>query len=158
MLSDTEKSEIEGIMEHAETKRSACVDALLIVQKYRGWVSDEALADVATTLEMSTAELDSIATFYNLIFRKPVGKHVIHVCDGISCWIMGGHNIRDHLQSRLGIKAGETTADGQITLLPGDCMGACDRAPAMIIDETLHGNLTIEQLDKVIDELKDGQA
>jgi NADH-quinone oxidoreductase subunit E len=153
MLSDTEKKEIEATVQHAETQRSACVDALLIVQRHRGWVSDEALADVAAALEMSTAELDSIATFYNLIFRKPVGKHVVHVCDGISCWIMGGHAVRDRVRERLGIRAGETTEDGEITFLPADCMGACDRAPTMIVDQTLYGNVTPEKVDEILDEL-----
>ena len=134
MLSETERKLIDDELKHAFTAQSACVEALLIVQRSRGYVSDEALEEIAARLGMSTAELESIATFYNLIFRKPVGRHVIHVCDGISCWVTGGKRVGERVQERLGIRPGETTQDGAFTLLPADCMGVCDRAPAMIIE------------------------
>ena len=120
MLSPEERQEIEAEIAHYPDKRAVCIDAMKVVQHHRGWVSDEALGDVAELLEMSVDELDSVATFYNLIFRKPVGRHVIMVCDSVSCWIMGYDRVREHLISRLGIKLGETTPDGRFTLLARD--------------------------------------
>ncbi len=150
MLSETELELIEKEKLHAVTPRSACVEALLIVQRSRGWVSDEALNEVAERLGMPAVELESIATFYNLVFRKPVGKHVVHVCDGISCWVTGGKKVSEQVQRLLGIRPGETTSDGKFTLLPGDCMGVCDRAPAIIIDRTVYGPVTESQIEEII--------
>jgi NADH-quinone oxidoreductase subunit E len=150
MLSAEEKKEIEAEFPRYEQKRAACVEALKIVQRHRGWVSDEALIAVADFLEMTPAELDGVATFYNLIFRKPVGKHIILVCDSVSCWIMGYERILQHLQDRLGIVFGETTADGVFTLLPIVCLGACDQAPAMMIDDELYGNLEPAKIDEIL--------
>jgi NADH-quinone oxidoreductase subunit E len=150
MLTAEEKKEIEAEFPRYEQKRAVCVEALKIVQLHRGWVSDEALIAVAEFLEMTPAELEAVATFYNLIFRKPVGKHVILVCDSVSCWIMGYERILQHLQDRLGIVLGETTADGLFTLLPIVCLGACDQAPAMMIDDELYGNLDPGKIDEIL--------
>jgi NADH-quinone oxidoreductase subunit E len=150
MLTAKEKKEIEVEFLRYEQKRAVSVEALKIVQRYRGWVSDDTLIEVAEFLEMTPAELDAVATFYNLIFRKPVGKHVILVCDSVSCWIMGYERIRQHLQDRLGIALGETSADGVFTLLPIVCLGACDQAPAMMIDDNLYGNLDPAKIDEIL--------
>jgi len=150
MLTAEEKKEIEAEFPRYEQKRAVSVEALKIVQRHRGWVSDEALAAVAEFLEMTPAELDAVATFYNLIFRKPVGKHVILVCNSITCWIMGYEGILGHLKQRLDIELGETTADGRFTLLPIVCLGACDQAPAMMIDEELYGNLDPAKIDAIL--------
>jgi NADH-quinone oxidoreductase subunit E len=150
MLTTEEKKEIEAEFPRYEQKRAACVEALKIVQRHRGWVSDETLIAVAEFLEMTPAELDGVATFYNLIFRKPVGKHIILVCDSVSCWIMGYERILQHLQDRLGIVLGETSADGLFTLLPIVCLGACDQAPAMMIDDELYGNLDPDKIDEIL--------
>jgi NADH-quinone oxidoreductase subunit E len=150
MLTEQEKKEIEAVAEHYPMKRAAGIDALKIVQKHRGWVSDEVLTLVADVLEMSSTDLDAVATFYNFIFRRPVGRHVILVCDSVSCWIMGYGTIVNHLENRLGIGLGETTGDGRFTLLPNVCLGACDRAPAMMIDDELYGDLDAEKIDKIL--------
>jgi NADH-quinone oxidoreductase subunit E len=150
MLTDEERREIQSEAAPSVHKRAAGPEALKIVQRRRGWVSDEALEEVAAALEMTPAELDSVATFYNLIFRRPVGRHVILVCDSVSCWVMGYEDIRRHLAARLGIALGETTADGRFTLLPIVCLGACDRAPAMMIDDELYGNLTPQRIDEIL--------
>ena len=150
MLTSDEQKEIEAVLRHYPLKKGAGIDALKIVQKHRGWVSDDALKDVAATLEMSPSELDTVATFYNLIFRRPVGRHVILVCDSVSCWIMGYDTLADHLKLRLGIGFGETTADGRFTLLPHVCLGACDRAPVMMIDEELFVDLDAEKIDGIL--------
>ncbi len=150
MLSDEEKKEIEAELAQYEQKRAACIEALRIVQHHRGWVSDEALSDVAQAMDMTPDELDSVATFYSLIYRRPVGRHVIHVGNSITCWIMEQEEVFMHLKSRLGIDWGETSADGGFTLLPIPCLGACDQAPAMLIDNELYGNLTPQKLDEIL--------
>jgi NADH-quinone oxidoreductase subunit E len=154
VLSAEERREIESEFEHYPDKRALTIDAMKIVQKHRGWVSDEALKDISELLEVPVSELDSVATFYNLIFRKPVGRHVIMVCDSISCWMMGYDRLRDHLMSRLGVKMGETTPDGRFTLLPIVCLGTCDHAPAMLVDEDLHRDLDTEKIDSILEQYK----
>jgi NADH-quinone oxidoreductase subunit E len=151
MLSDQEKQEITAELAHCEFKQSASIDALKIIQKHRGWVSDEAIRDVAAVLEMSADELDAVATFYSFIFRRPVGRHVILVCDSISCWVMGYNPLLDLLKTKLGIAFGETTGDNRFTLLPISCLGACDRAPAMMVDDQLHGPVTVEMITEILD-------
>ena len=150
MLTESEKKEIEAEARHYDYKRAACVDALKVVQRHRGWVSDESLRDVAEYLEMTPDELDNVATFYNLICRKPVGKHVILVCDSVSCWIMGYERVRQRLSERLGIGFGETTADERFTLLPIVCLGTCDHAPAIMIDCDLCRDVDPEKLDAIL--------
>ncbi|MFO0753846.1 MAG: NADH-quinone oxidoreductase subunit NuoE [Thermodesulfovibrionales bacterium] len=150
MLSEEERQEIERELRHYDRKSAVSVEALKIVQKHRGWVSDEGIRDVAEILDMTVDELDAVATFYNLIFRKPVGRHVILLCNTISCWVMGYEKILDHLSARLGITWGETTADGMFTLLPVPCLGACDMAPAMMVDGELYGELTPERIDEIL--------
>ncbi|MEJ2089858.1 MAG: NADH-quinone oxidoreductase subunit NuoE [Gammaproteobacteria bacterium] len=130
---------------------SAAIEALRIVQEHRGWVSDESLNAIARHLNMAAAELDSVATFYNLIFRKPVGRHVIMVCDSISCFIMGCDKVRQRLSDELGIEPGETTEDGRFTLLPIVCLGACDKAPTMTIDEELFGQVDPAELPAILE-------
>ena len=135
-------------------KKAAVMEALKIVQKYRGWISDESVIAIAGYLEMSTAEVDSVATFYNLIFRKPVGRHVILLCDSISCYVMEYGKIYAALQEKLKIQFGETTADNCFTLLPNACLGCCDHAPALMIDDDLYRNLTVEMLDPILQKYK----
>jgi NADH-quinone oxidoreductase subunit E len=141
MLTESELKEIEEELHHYEQPSAATIEALKIVQKHRGWVSDEAVRAIAEKLKTSAADVDAVATFYNLIFRKPVGRHVIFVCDSVSCWVMGYDNLRHKLEKKLGIRYGETTADGRFTLLPICCLGTCDRAPALLIGEDLHRDL-----------------
>jgi NADH-quinone oxidoreductase subunit E len=150
MLSTEEIGEIEKEVRLVPVKKAACIEALKIVQHHRGWVSDESLKEVARLMDMSPEELDSVATFYNLIYRRPVGRHVILLCDSISCWVMGYEKIRNHLVQKLAIQYGQTTADNRFTLLPNVCLGTCDCAPALMIDNDLYRNVTIEQLDKII--------
>jgi len=154
MLTTEEIHEIESEAACYPRRDAVSIDALKIVQKRRGWVSDESLRDIAQHIGMSPTDLDSIATFYNLIYRRPVGRHVISVCDSVSCWIMGGEAIREHLQKRLGIGLGETTADQRFTLLPTVCLGCCDRAPALMVDDDLHTDLDPLKIDKELEKYK----
>jgi NADH-quinone oxidoreductase subunit E len=150
MLTDIERQEIQQELAHYPDKRSACIEALKVVQHHRAWVSDDSLKDLAELLEMTPEELDGVATFYNLIFRKPVGRHVTFLCNSISCWMMGHEEIRERLEAGLGIHFGETTSDGRMTLLPIVCLGACDHAPVMMVDEDLHDDLTPGKAEKIV--------
>ncbi len=151
MLTEEEKREIEAEFPRYEQKRAVGIEALKVVQRHRGWVSDEGLRDVATFLEMTPDELDNVATFYNLIFRRPVGRHVILVCDSVTCWIMGYERLLQALEDRLKIKLGETSSDNRFTLLPIVCLGTCDHAPALMIDEDLYRDVDISRLEEILE-------
>jgi NADH-quinone oxidoreductase subunit E len=150
MLTDEDKKAIQAEAGLHEQKRAAVLDALKIVQARHGWVSDEGVRDLAAALGMSPEEVDEIATFYPLIFRRPVGRHVILICDSVSCWIMGYNPLRDRLRPALGIDLGQTTPDGRFTLLPVACLGLCEQAPAMMVDDDVHGFLEPEKLEGVL--------
>lgn len=151
VLSAAEIQAVASIARRYENPHGASIEALREVQRTRGWISDEALCDIARVLELSPDELDGVATFYNLIFRRPVGRSVILLCDSVSCWIMGCGALRERLESSLGVKVGETTADGRFTLLPTVCLGACDHAPAMMVGENLFGDLGPDELETILD-------
>lgn len=140
-LSLEERQEIEAELRHCPDRHSACIDAMLTVQRHRGWVSNEGLRDIAEFLGMTAAELDGVATFYNLIYRQPVGRTVLLVCNSVSCWIMGCDRVFEALSAHLGIHPGQTTSDNRFTLLPVCCLGACDRAPVLLAGEEIHGPL-----------------
>jgi NADH-quinone oxidoreductase subunit E len=151
MLTEEENKEITAELEHCEQPSAASVEALRIVQKHRGWVSDESIHDVAGRLGMTPAELDAVATFYNFIYRRPVGRHVVQICDSMVCWTMGYNPLLELLSRKLGIGFGSTMPDNRFTLLPAACLGACDRAPAMLVDEDLYGPVTPEMVDEILD-------
>ncbi|MBI5571617.1 MAG: NADH-quinone oxidoreductase subunit NuoE [Desulfomonile tiedjei] len=149
MLSDLVKQEIRSRVDR-DHPEAVAVEALHIVRNHYGWISDEMLREVAGLLDVDPAELDGAATFYNHLYRKPVGRHVILVCDSVSCWIMGYESLVAHLTRRLGIGMGETTADGRFTLLPIQCLGSCHTAPALMIDADLHEELDEQKLDAIL--------
>lgn len=154
MLTPEERQEIEAEFPHYPNKRAVCIDAMKIIQRHRGWVSDESLCDLGEVLDMTTDELDGVATFYNLVFRKPVGRHVVLVCDSVSCWIMGYEKLRHGLTSRLGVNLGGTTADGRFTVLPIVCLGTCDHAPAIMVDNKLHRDVDPDKIDEILEKYK----
>jgi len=129
---------------------AAAIDYLRFLQAERGYISDETLVEAAEALGMSVAVLDEVATFYNLIFREKVGKNVILLCDSAVCWMMGREALQTRVFERLGIGPGETTADGEFTLLPVVCLGACDKAPALMVGDVLHGDVDVLRLDALL--------
>ena len=151
MLSDAERRELEAELPHYESAQALSLDALKVVQRHRGWVDDQALADCAEFLGMSETALEGVATFYNLVFRQPVGRHIVLVCDSISCWICGYDGVLAHLRQALGIDLGQTTEDGRYTLLPANCLGACEGAPVMMIDDDVYRDLTPERMDEILE-------
>ena len=142
-LTDEEKREIAEEQRHYPDPRAACVEALKIAQRSRGFISDDTLCELAGYLGMTADELDAVATFYNMIFRRPVGKRV-------SCWVMGLDRLRARFAERLGIDWGETSSDGEVTLLPVACLGACDHAPVLFTQGELHRDLTPEKIDALL--------
>ena len=145
-LTQSQTEAIDHEVKLVPHKKAAVIEALKIVQLHRRWISDDSVSAIAEHLEMSPAEVDSVATFYNLIFRKPVGRHVILLCDSISCYVMGYPKMYAALQKHLGIRFGETTEDNRFTLLPNACLGCCDHAPALMIDEDLYRDIKEEDL------------
>ena len=150
MLSEAEKNAIDAAIPPGEPRRMAVSDALSIVQKRTGWVSDEQVQEIAAFLGMTAAEVDSIATFYSMIFRRPIGRHLILICDSVSCHVMEYKKIHDHLQKRFGVPLGQTTADNRFTWLPCACLGHCQEAPAITVDGHVFGNVTPEEVDQIL--------
>jgi NADH-quinone oxidoreductase subunit E len=150
-LTPKEMAEIDHEIALVPVRRAAAIEALKIVQQHRGWISDDSLHAIAGYLEISPEELDSVATFYNLVFRKPVGRNVILLCDSISCYVMGYEKIYAQIRERLNIGFGQTTPDGRFTLLPNACLGTCDHAPALMINNELFRDVTENDLDEILD-------
>lgn len=154
MLSKAEKEEIHREIELYPYAQAACIDALKIVQQHRGWISDEALNDIAIELNMSRDEVESIATFYTRLYRKPVGRNIILICDSVSCMVMGYESLYRYVSDKLSIKFGETTPDGRFTLLPISCLGDCDHAPAMMINDDHYHDIVIRSIDDILQKYK----
>jgi len=154
MLTEKEKLEILEEVKMYPYPQAACIDALRIVQKERNWVSDENVTDIAELLNVSVEHVDSIASFYTRIYRRPVGRNVILICDSMVCMMMGGESLYDYLSKRLGINFAETTPDGRFTLLPISCLGDCDHAPAFMINRDLYNNLSKEKVEEVLEKYK----
>jgi len=142
--------EVAALVAHAHAPHAAAIDALKLVQSRLGYVPDTVIPQLAAALHMSPAALDEVATFYNLIFRRPVGEQVILLCDSVACWMLGRDALQRHLTTRLNITQGETTPDGKYTLLPIVCLGACHLAPALMLSDILHGNMTPSKLDVLL--------
>lgn len=153
-LSAAEIAEIDHEMELYPDKRAVGLEALKIVQKHQGWVSDESLLAIARYLHLPAADLEGIATFFNLIYRQPVGRNVMLFCDSVSCWIMGCEGLKKHIKEVLDIGFGETSKEGDFTLIPVPCLGDCDRAPVLMVGPDLHRNLTTEKIDKIISDYR----
>lgn len=154
MLSAEEKIEILKEIKQYPYPSAACIDALKIVQRSNGWVSDESVKDIAQFLHMSNEDVDGVATFYSRIYRKPVGRNVILVCDSVSCMVLGYESIYEYISKKLGISFGQTTTENRYTLLPISCLGDCDHAPAMMINNDHFNKLTIEKIDEILDTYK----
>lgn len=151
-LTDAERTEIRHEIGHYPDPRAASIEALKVVQGHRGWVPDGAIPAIAAELGIPAAELEGVATFYNLIFRHPVGRHVIKVCDSIACHLTGYDELRDALMASLGVRLGETTRDSRFTLLPICCLGACDRGACLMIDDDLHGPVEPAQVAGLLEQ------
>lgn len=153
ILSETARTQIREAMKKYPQARSALLPALEIAQREAGYLSPQVLREVALLMDLPPVEVASVASFYTMFYRRPVGKHIIQVCTNISCSLMGAEHIVDVLRKKLGIEVGETTPDGRFTLLTVECLGSCGTAPMMQVDDTYYENLTEERLDAILAEL-----
>lgn len=153
-LSADEVHAIEEAMHHYEDPRAATIDALKVVQAKNGWVPDGAIAGIGRVLGIPAADVEGVATFYNMIFRQPVGRHVIAVCDSIGCFLTGFEDLIAAIKTKLGIELGQTTQDNRFTLLPICCLGNCDKGPTLMIDKDTHGPVAIHQIDQLLEQYK----
>jgi len=144
------RMELEEILSRYEHKTGAILPMLYKVQERVGYLSQEILEEMAERLRIPAVDLFEVATFYTLLNTEPVGKHIIRVCENISCYLWGAENLLDFLQEELGVKVGETTADRRFTLKTTSCLGACDRAPVMMVNETLYDHLTPERIREIL--------
>jgi len=147
---------IEREVSKYETKQSALISVLREVQNEYGWLSSESMEEVARILDLHPSKVQNVATFYTMFFTKPTAKHVVWVCRTLSCALRGAEHVEHHICDRLGVKTGETTPDGKITIMEAECLASCGTAPVMLIDDELHENLTPNKVDEAIDRLKNG--
>jgi NADH-quinone oxidoreductase subunit E len=154
MISDDVKAQLERIRSHYPDPKAAMVPVLHLVQRERGWLDGEAQAWVADFLGVTAIEVHEVVSFYPMLYDRPVGRHVIHVCRTLSCDACGGKELFAHLESRLGIGRGETTGDGRFTLLGAECLASCGTAPVMLVDNERHENLSHEQVDRILEEAR----
>jgi NADH-quinone oxidoreductase subunit E len=155
MASKEVLEDLRARIAEADHPRELVVDVMYALQNDHGYLSDQALHEVADLLDMTPLEVEELATFYDFIYREPVGKYVIHVCDGTVCWMHDHQSIIDYVCKKLGITLGGTTADGLFTLLPVCCIGYCDYAPAMLINGKMYGPLSPEAIDTILLELRE---
>jgi NADH-quinone oxidoreductase subunit E len=147
----------QSLIEHIDNidhPRELAVDVMFALQDHYGYLSDEALEEAAALLNMNPLELEELATFYTFLYREPVGKYVIHVCDSVICWLEGQTSMQDYLCRKLNIEIGQTTEEGLFTLLPVCCIGYCDLSPAILINKKAYGPLTPEKLDEILEKLR----
>ena len=154
MIPEALKIELQQRITHAVTNREAAVDVMKELQRHYGWLSDEAVGEAADLLGLSPLEVEELATFYEMIYRRPVGRVVLHVCDSISCWAGGSETLLQSLEKLLGIKVGETTSDGAVTLLPCCCLGNCGEGPTLMVGEKLYNRVSLEQANEIVNELR----
>jgi NADH-quinone oxidoreductase E subunit len=137
-----------------DRKRSAVLPALYLVQAQQGYVTGNAMRYVANLLDITPADVEDVVSFYTMFYTKPVGKFVLQVCRTLSCAVNGAERVTEELSTVLGIKPGETDAAGQFTLLEVECLGACDRAPVVMVNDAWHECLRPEDAGKLVDDLR----
>ncbi len=158
MLSEKSKGIIQSLLPHYQTKQSAMIPALYLAQKEYGHLTEEAIREVAAVLEVDPTEVWGVSGFYSLLYDAPVGRYVLHICDDLPCALRGAEKFADHVCRKLGVKSGQTTPDGMFTLERVMCLGACDKAPVMQVNLEFYENMTPEQADRLIDDLRSGKA
>jgi NADH-quinone oxidoreductase subunit E len=155
MLPEELDQALRDMIAHTDQPREMAVDVLYALQNHFGYLCDEAIEEAAKYLGMSALEVDGLATFYDFLYREPVGRYVIHVCDGVVCWMHRVDGVFRHLQDVLGIAVGETTPDGMFSILPTACIGDCQNAPGMLVNGKYYGRLTNEKIDDILARLRE---
>jgi NADH-quinone oxidoreductase subunit E len=154
MLSEKTKNAILNLQKLYPEKRSALIPALHLAQAEVGYLPRETQNEVAVLFGLDPNEVNAVVTFYDMFFEKPIGKHLIHVCKNVSCMLRGSDELLEKLCHKLQINLTETTADGEFTVIPSECLAACDRAPMMIVDEQVVGPIKEEDLDQILAKAK----
>lgn len=153
-FSEETRRELDRIVSRYPDREAAILPALYLAQREFGYVSDEAIACVAGLIGVTPARVEGVATFYTMYNRKPVGKYHVQICRNLSCSLMGAEHLIDRVSKKLGIKPGETTADGRITLTKVECLGSCGTAPVMQVNDDYYENLTEDSIDRILDGLR----
>ncbi len=153
-LTEQSKQRIEQIARRYPEPRSGLLPALYVAQEQDGYVTDEAISDIAEVLGVSPSAVKGVATFYTMYYHRPVGRYVFQVCGTLSCALCGAEKMIKHLEKTLGVKEGQPTPDGKFMFETVECLGACGGAPVMLFGDRYYENLTEEELDKVIAELR----
>ena len=153
MIPEKLEEKIANVLAATDQPKEKAVDVMYLLQAHYGYLSDEGVHEAARLLGMSPLEVDELATFYDFIYRQQVGKFVIHVCDGVVCWMYHYGSVFGYLARKLGVHMGQTTPDGLFTVLPTACIGDCHKAPSMLINGQFYGNLTPEKIDEILDRL-----
>ena len=157
MLSEQAKKEIQKIRDEVPDPQSALLPALYLAQReYGGWLPEQALDEVAAVMGLPAAQVAGMASFYTMLNKQPVGRHLVQVCTNITCSLLGAQRLVEVVGRKLGIGVGETTPDGKFTLLEVECLGSCGTAPAMQVDDRYYENLTEETIGRVLDSLRRG--
>lgn len=154
MISEATQKRCAELVKRYPEKRSALIPILHEVQAEVGHLSPEAVEWVAGYLGLSPADVMSVASFYDMLSLEPVGKHLIYVCQNLTCTLLGAERLIRHLESKLGVRTGETTPDGKITLKRMECLASCGTAPSIQVDGVYHHQVTPEKLDALLDELR----
>jgi len=154
VLSAQARQKIEALKTTYETNQSALLPALHIAQEEQGWLSAETQREVGEILGLAEQFVRGVVTFYTMFYQKPVGKYVLQVCRNLSCCALGGHRLQKQIEEKLGIHEGETTTDGRFTLFSVECLGSCGTAPVIMVNDAYHENLTSQDVDRLLTELK----
>lgn len=154
MLSVDARRKIEALKSEYETKQSALIPALHAAQADQGWLSEETQVEVAKLLDLTPQAVREVVTFYTMFHQRPVGRFLLQVCRNLSCCLLGGHRLQRQIEERLGIKDGETTQDGRFTLVSVECLGSCGTAPVLMVNDRYHENVTPQDVDRLLTELK----
>jgi NADH-quinone oxidoreductase E subunit len=157
VLSQASRAEILRIRLAYPDPQSALLPALVLAQRdYGGWLSEEALDEVAEVMGLPPTQVASVATFYSMLHRRPVGRHVVQVCTNLPCSLLGAEHVVEYIGAKLGIQPGQTTPDGAFTLLEVECLGSCGTAPVMQVDDRYYEELSEEKIDHILAALADG--
>jgi NADH-quinone oxidoreductase subunit E len=146
------ESRFTEMLKHYPAKRSVLVPTLLYAQDEVGSLTDQVIAELAQRLDLTELEVRNVISYYSLLTTKPRGKYNVQVCTNIACMLVGGEELLEHCKKKLGVKNKGTTPDGMFTVEEVECIGACSWAPAIQVNYDFHENLTVEKIDKVLDE------
>jgi len=155
-LTPERETAFQELQSRYPTKMALCLPLLHLCQEQNGWISEDVMLFVSQRLELSPAHVKGVVTFYTLYNQKPVGKHQVWVCRTLPCALRGAYDVIEHCEKKLGIKCGETTKDGQITLRTAECLASCGTAPMIQVDKEYFENLTPEKLDEILAKLAKG--